>query len=488
MSAFHDEEKKVTPENQEETTPTTTTSTPEEEVGIPAPEPPKVATSGYIAPDVSAYGFETSDAAQDAGYDTKQFYEKESADETPDNTEGTDESAGETSEETQEAEEDGDTDGEAAEEPVKVETMEDMIARWADKNEKDKPELMGIPYIELVQRKTELSKQIDDLRSMKSWLNEMSTKLSGMAKEIDGANALDSAGFKEDYKDFLAKYPELLDDAQRLVYLIDTVMEERFKDVKVESTTFLADSLCESIDRKVIALSGSDAVNRQYLIDRMNRIKRSYTDRTDYTVIFRKLSFPQNIRKIHKDFSKLKPHQVFAYINKQYASVFNDPNMKNFITGVMKLVHDYPMSGTMADVSEYDVVFMVYWLTRMYEREYASGDFSAFKVLVMNVYDCMTGVYDLKGGPSCVAYTLQTILAIFRIYLPLMAGKNAKTTVKQSVEDCTALFNIAMINYYDLLKKETGEENSSEAVTEAPAVENPTPAEKEVKTERHPVS
>lgn len=474
MSTFYDEEKKVTPEDQEETTPTTTVT---------------VEGEDETTPDTSAYGFETSDAAQDAGYDTKQFYEKESADETPDDTEGTDESAGETSEEAQEAEEDGDTDGEAAaEEPVKVETMEEMIARWAEKNEKDKPELMEIPYIELVQRKTELSKQIDDLRSMKSWLNEMSTKLSGMAREIDGANALDSAGFKEDYKDFLSKYPELLDDAQRLVYLIDTVVEERFKDVKVESTTFLADSLCESIDRKVSALNDSDAVNRQYLIDRMNRIKRSYTDRTDYTVIFRKLSFPQNVRKIHKDFSKLKPHQVFAYINKQYASVFNDPNMKNFITGVMKLVHDYPMSGTMADVSEYDVVFMVYWLTRMYEREYASGDFSAFKVLVMNVYDCMTGVYDLKGGPTCVAYTLQTILAVFRIYLPLMAGKNAKTSVKKSVEDCSALFDVAMINYYDLLKQVTGEENSSDNVRMSDVAENPTPAEKEVKTENHPVS
>lgn len=373
----------------------------------------------------------------------------------------------------------GETEDEKSEETESApETAEEKLARWAEKNETDKKDMIDLPYIELIQRKTELSKQIDDLKSMKDWLGEMEKSLNGMSKEIAGTNMLDDKNFAEDYKDFLSKYPELLDEAERLVYLTDEVIKEQYGNVKTESTEFLANSLCDSIDRKVATMADSDVTNRQFVIDRMLRIKKHYSDRTNFDIVFRKLQYPQNVRKIYKDFDKLRPEQVFRYINKAFTNVFNDPNMKTFITAATKLIRDYPMSETMANASEYDLVFMVYWLTRMYDREYECGDFAQFKILVMNTYDCLTGVYDLKGGQEYMAYTLQTILAIFRIYLPMLSGQvSRKASPKDMVRDCEDMYKIVMDNYHDRIAELM---NSTEADE---ADENSTPEEKDLKTD-----
>ena len=235
---------------------------------------------------------------------------------------------------------------------------------------------------------------------------------------------------------------------------------------QINSSTFLANSLCESIDEKIGTMKESDHENKAFIIKRMSKIRDAYADRTNYEYLFNKLRYYYNIQSTYKEFSKMGGSAVIKYLDKTFGGVFKDPKMKKFLTEVTEMVTPV--------YSLYDVTFFAFWLAKIYEKEYTSGNFTYPKTLIMNVYDAVTGVYDLPGGKEALVEAIKTMMTLLMTFA-LLKKKTDKS--KKEVEHMVNEFWNDLVTVYEntvqtIIGREeevSTEEESSVEVTESVA-------------------
>lgn len=307
------------------------------------------------------------------------------------------------------------------------------------KNEEDIKAFRELPFIDLYQKREEYVKQRENLKSAKEMLDTLqsSTIKDKFGQMIEASNELDMKGIAEDAKEFMSQYEPLMNECNRVIECADKVLAEFDKD-EVNKSSFLANSLCQSIDIKVTKVLDSGDCNALRIAKRMNIIKDAYSNRTDYSYIFNKLKYHQNVKNIYTDYKKLGGKKVLNYINKQFSEAFKDPNMKNFINIIQTMLPE--------DIENlYTALFITYWLARVYEREYDSGNFAYVKTLMMNVYDTLTGVYDLSGGADLVRDTIVTIARLLDTFAMLKRTKSKKET-----DEAVMKFYIETMNSYEV--------------------------------------
>lgn len=309
------------------------------------------------------------------------------------------------------------------------------------KNDEDIKAFRELPFIDLYQKREEYVKQRENLKSAKEMLdalqlNKFEDKFGQM---IEVSNELDMRGIAEDAKEFMEQYDPLMNECNRIIDCADKVLAEFNKD-EINKSSFLANSLCQSIDMKVANVLNSGDCNALRIAKRMNIIKDAYSNRTNYSYIFNKLKYYQNVKTIYSDYKKLGGTKVLNYINKQFGEAFKDPKMKNFILGIQSMLPE--------DISDtYMALFITYWLARVYEREYESGNFAYVKTLMMNVYDTFTGVYDLPGGTDLVKLTIFTIARLLDTFAMLK-----RTNSKKETNESVLNFYNTTINAYESQK------------------------------------
>lgn len=338
-------------------------------------------------------------------------------------------------EETEEVHADSEVEGEASDEDERK-RLEEM----EKKNAADIAAFRKLPFIDLYTKHAELVKQRDQMKSIKGMVDQMkSGSFPGADMQIPLMNALDENGqTDQSAKEFLDQYDDLMAEAERAIQCAETVLGEYEKET-VNSSQFLANSLCESIENKIDELDKSNHTNKKFIIKRMETIRDAYEDRTDYSYLFNKLRYYYNIQAAYKNFTKLGGDGVIKYLDKTFGEVFNDPKMGKFLAEVTTMVD--PVYNL------YDVTFFTYWLATIYEKEYASGNFSHPKTLIMNVYDIITGVYDLPGGKDAVIETIKTMFALLMTFALLKKKSNvSKKAVEKQIDD---FYNMVMKQYHE---------------------------------------
>lgn len=358
-------------------------------------------------------------------------------------------------EETEEVHEDFEVEGEASDEDEGQ-----RLKEMEEKNAADIAAFRKLPFIDLYTKHAELVEQRDQMKSIKGMVDQMKSGSfpGGNDLQIPVMNALDNSGnLDQSAKEFLDQYDELMAESERIIKCAETVLMEYNKE-QINSSTFLANSLCESIDEKIGTMKESDHENKAFIIKRMSKIRDAYADRTNYEYLFNKLRYYYNIQSTYKEFSKMGGSAVIKYLDKTFGGVFKDPKMKKFLTEVTEMVTPV--------YSLYDVTFFAFWLAKIYEKEYTSGNFTYPKTLIMNVYDAVTGVYDLPGGKEALVEAIKTMMTLLMTFA-LLKKKTDKS--KKEVEHMVNEFwNDLVTVYENTVQTIIGREEEASTEEESP--------------------
>ena len=312
---------------------------------------------------------------------------------------------------------DQDADDECKKETL---TSEEIDAR----NAKDFEKLKTLPYIDLFGEYQKARKNLADLKSAKEMMDQVGdiskdTKYSSLVNQMDVAERQDLG---TSVKEFYDQYDGNVAEGERILDLMSRMLLVYDKDM-LGSSAFISKSAIEAAARREPMIA--DGPNHDAVMDRLNLTKEAYANRTDYSMLFHKLRYPNNILNLFKEFTKIGPEKAMKEIDKVFMPVFNDPYMKRFRQSFTQLFNDVDSADYTEDMKsrvDVTVFFVTYWLASVYEKEYTSGKCAYVKNLVMNVYDCdpSSNIYDLAGGK---AYVANVCFTIYTIIMTIMSGK-----------------------------------------------------------------
>lgn len=286
-----------------------------------------------------------------------------------------------------------------------------------EKNAKDYEALCRLPYIELYTRRSSVQGDLNDLKSSKQMMDQVGdafdkagTQAGEEARAIAQANNLDAASIKKSARDFYAEYPHLLHEGQRLLDLMDSMLES-FPEAYRHSTTFISQSMVESanIRRDAMVKAENPSPNHMIVLKRLDMVTSAYRDRVNFDPIFQKLQYPHNIRKAYKEFISTDPKVAMAEMDKVFMPVFDDSHMAKFRQAFASAIMTEKMDAKHTNVL---VFFMTYWLAKVYEQEFSSGKCAYVKTFIMNFYDMASNMYDCQYGPAYMATVGQTIFSL----------------------------------------------------------------------------
>ena len=313
-------------------------------------------------------------------------------------------------------------DGESEEEKDELEEEEDddnpyrFSEELIEDGRKDFDKLIKIPYIELHSLLSNAKNSLAELEEMKETVDS----IKGMSQDEYSAivAAMDEAT-RKDYEggvqEFSENYPIHHDKAAFAVALLEAILEQ-YRTADIMSTAFISKSMVEAGQMRLDELETNKVkpINYTLIKKRITSTISSYTNRTQFPMLFNKLRYPSNVLETFKEFTKEGPEAALKYINSVFMSVFNDNNMQRFRNCIENnaIKPNYQSGTDETDFIKVMVFFMTYWLAKNYEKEYASGKCAEIKVFVMNAYDSdgSTKIYDLPGGS---AYYFNVVYSIF---------------------------------------------------------------------------
>ena len=324
-------------------------------------------------------------------------------------------------------------------------SMESKLAQLAaedddEKNAKDYEALCRLPYIELYTRRSSVNGDLKDLKSSKEMMDQVGdvfdqagTKEGTEAEAIAQSNHLDTANISKSAKDFYAEYPNLIREGQRLLDLMDSMLES-FPEAYRHSTSFISQSMVESADirRDAMLKAENPSPNHGIVLKRLDTVTSAYKDRTNFDPIFQKLQYPHNIRKTYKEFIASDPKVMMAEMDKILMPVFNDQHMTKFRQTFASSIMTEKMDAKHTNVL---VFFMTYWLAKVYEQEFDSGKCAYVKTFIMNFYDMASKMYDCQYGPAYMATMGQTIFSLVSFAATANVPKKQLSTRYQAIYD-----------------------------------------------------
>ena len=306
---------------------------------------------------------------------------------------------------------DQETDDELEEEESEGNEARDL------KNEQDFEKLKMLPYLDLFSEYQKAKNGLADLKSAKEMMDQVGNindeKYASMVGQMDVA---ERARLGSSVKDFYEHYDENVAEGERIIDLMARMLMVYDKDM-LGSTAFISKSAIEAAERRIPMVA--EGPNHDRIVQRLEITKEAYANRVDYSMLFHKLRFPNNVVKLFNKFIKDGPEKSMGYIDKIFMPVFNDKYMQRFRQGVKTLVNDgsRQLSADAQTREDISIYFMTYWLASVYEKEKDSGKCAYVKNLVMNVYDCdpSSNIFDLAGGKQGVGNVCYTIFMILGV-------------------------------------------------------------------------
>ena len=308
-----------------------------------------------------------------------------------------------------------------------------------EKNARDYLALAALPYIELYTRRSGIMSDLKDLQYSKEMMDSVDNifkEPNREAKAIAMANQMDTTKIRKTADEFYRDYPALLHEAQRILDLMDSMLES-FPEGYRHSTSFISRSMVESANmrRDAMARAETKAPNHDMVMKRLTVVTSAYEDRTNFTAIFQKLQYPHNIRKLYKEFMEIGPDKAMVELDKIMMPVFADQHMTKFRKQFTTYIAEDPVSPNRPMVM---IFFITFWLAKVYEQEFTSGKCAFVKSLVMDVYDVASGMYDCIYGDKYIQSVCQTI------YVLISFAATANLSKKQLSEKYQRLYDTMM--------------------------------------------
>lgn len=281
--------------------------------------------------------------------------------------------------------------------------------------QQDYVRLINTPYIDLFSMLHRSKKSIEDLKNLKETMDSIGAlsqdQFSAMVADMDAAAKQE---YMESVEEFKINYPTHLSNALFSRDLVKALMD-LYPHHLISSTTFISQSMVESGSLRLQEYDEMDPKPNNYNLIRKRVLATiaAYQDRLQFPMLFNKLRFPANTLETFKEFKKMGPDAAMKHIDDIFEGVFHDEHMTRF----RKILTDEAVSPNLQD-GDRDVIavmvfFMTYWLSVIYEREFTSGKCAEVKTFVMNIYDSVSGIYDLPGGREYfynLAYAMFTII------------------------------------------------------------------------------
>lgn len=297
------------------------------------------------------------------------------------------------------------------------EGLQQKIARIEekrDKNLKDVELFMKTPFVELFTQRTTMTKSLADLEETKKYLDDLDKELEkcdDATRRVALSDAMESA--KRDR--FMEKYPELRADAMRLQELI-TKLIKVYKPPYLGSIQFMNGSMLQSMQPR---LTNAQETGKKPHEKRIEHTIKAYSDRTDFEILFHKLSYGNNTWDFIKELNKIGLDRTAVMINSVFEGVFNDPNMEKFQLAALELLKKDGDSEKDLDVAKAHLFMFTAWLADAYKKGIDNGHAAYIKTLIMNVYDAYDAkigkedlTFDIPGGWQLVRFTLTSLIAL----------------------------------------------------------------------------
>lgn len=353
---------------------------------------------------------------------------------------------------------------------AKLQTLDELH----EKDLRDAKAFADWPFVELSNNYNMIRESKSELESTKKAMDEASAKkMDPNSVKLAQMNILKATGMEgSSVAAFDAKYQELHQDAERLDALLRSFVS--YYAPYAKSVQFLSNSMVETCQQRQKELNAQDGrTNREYLTKRMDNIIAAYSDRTNFEPLFNKLSYGHVILEHVKDFTAKGPEEAIKYINQIFLSTYRDKNMSAFRSRMASMVmlanQQTPEEGKEVEISDnmkVDLLFVTYWLAKVYEAEFNSGKCSYIKTFIMNTYDTsvQSGMnFDIKGGITLHALTVRVVYTLLSWVL---ASFTNGTTAKQIRADYQPRIYNPIMDEYRIM--------AEEAIKLNPGVEMPT--------------
>lgn len=267
--------------------------------------------------------------------------------------------------------------------------------------EKTCEEIENMNFVEVKRVLKEFKDQKADLVQAKETAEQIMRSIESVKKSAENTQNLGLEIAKSDIENELGtesieSFLEEYDDTMKSLDMLIAKAEEadaKFADIP-KTTTFLSKSMLEVIAKNKEALAPSDPRFKHMNIY-YNELATIFSSREDMSYIIneipkQKIMLRRFITSIKKDRTGSVLKNVQKSVTSAFCSSFNVNQMQMFENYLKDLYGD----ATLAFYTQYV-------LYQIYNKERTTGKYGKHKwveVLIMNVMDILTDMYDLPGG------------------------------------------------------------------------------------------
>lgn len=268
-------------------------------------------------------------------------------------------------------------------------------------------------------------------------------------KKVLTANYLDSFGYNESAEEFT----ELYSLYQPKLNKLTEKLNERIKECSAYagSTKYLTENFLQIIEKKLNNLDmnslNANATKKSILI-----LKDAFTNRCNLTYLMNKMSI----------FTKNKNHM--KAIVKAFNGTFSDVASKMNKSFATKTMHSFiTMLDRMFRGDIYKSLTFIYFLNYICATEAQSNNIAWVKVLVLNLSDIETGIWDIDTMTAeeytrTVQYTFEPYLDQIILYI-----NNRNVKLSSSIQ---AQYGV-LLNWVEPKEDDSAEDHSEVTTTEA---------------------
>ena len=256
-------------------------------------------------------------------------------------------------------------------------------------------------FIELKKLQRDLKSQYDTLEESKETIVQLmtlrETALSTTSDNPDLASAIIEADTEistniKDFEAFLNSYDDFKDKMERLIAKTDERINS-FGDIK-KTTSFLTNQMIDTLDKNIVRIKEYSSMGTE-LLTYHTSVREIFANRTSIDFIFDRIPTKNiEVRRLKSSIKKDKRDDTLKATQKRVTSSFSSC----FNTKTLSIMEKY-----LIDLfGDEDIAFYFqYVLSLIYIREKTHGKYGKHKwveILIMNIVDIATEVYDLDGG------------------------------------------------------------------------------------------
>ena len=267
--------------------------------------------------------------------------------------------------------------------------------------EKTCEEIENMNFVEIKRVLKEFKDQKSDLEQAKETAEQIMESIESMKKTTDDVYQLGLDVAKSDIEselgtDSIESFLEGYDDTMKSLDMLIAKAEEvdkKFEDIP-KTTTFLSKSMLEVVAKNKEALDESDPRFKHMNIY-YNELATIFSSRENASYIINEIPKQKIIlRRFITSMKKDRTGSVLKNVQKNVTSAF----CTSFNVNQMQMFENY-LKDLYGDATL--AFYTLYVLYQIYSKEKTTGKYGKHKwveVLIMNVMDILTDMYDLPGG------------------------------------------------------------------------------------------